>query len=314
MGESSAEQLYRGARIALLTQHGKERVLAPLFASGLGAQLVVAEGFDTDTLGTFTREVDRAGTQLEAARRKAEIAIELSGADIGLGSEGAFVPGPFGLGSWNIEALVLVDRVRGIEIIGRAGAAGRHLHGSVATLAELVAFAARAGFPEHGLVLRPNDERDPRVGKGINTQAALEKAFETAFEKAFETAFEKAFEQAHEQGHEQGHEQAVRHATGGVVFVESELRAHLNPTRMASIGEAGRDLVARMKCACPACGLPGFGAVGQVPGLPCRDCGAPTRQPVAEEFGCVRCEHREERPLRDAAESADPSVCDYCNP
>ncbi len=294
MGESSAEQLYRGARIALLTQHGKERVLAPLFASGLGAQLVVAEGFDTDTLGTFTREVDRAGTQLEAARRKAEIAIELSGADIGLGSEGAFVPGPFGLGSWNIEALVLVDRVRGIEIIGRAGAAGRHLHGSVATLAELVAFAARAGFPEHGLVLRPNDERDPRVVKGINTQAALEKAFETAFEQAFE--------------------QAVRHATGGVVFVESELRAHLNPTRMASIGEAGRDLVARMKCACPACGLPGFGAVGQVPGLPCRDCGAPTRQPVAEEFGCVRCEHREERPLRDAAESADPSVCDYCNP
>ena len=286
MGESSAEQLYRGARIALLTQHGKERVLAPLFASGLGAQLVVAEGFDTDTLGTFTREVDRAGTQLEAARRKAEIAIELSGADIGLGSEGAFVPGPFGLGSWNIEALVLVDRVRGIEIIGRAGAAGRHLHGSVATLAELVAFAARAGFPEHGLVLRPNDERDPRVVKGINTQAALE------------TAFEKA----------------VRHATRGVVFVESELRAHLNPTRMASIGEAGRDLVARMKCACPACGLPGFGAIGQVPGLPCRDCGAPTRQPVAEEFGCVRCEHREERPLRDAAESADPAVCDYCNP
>lgn len=286
MGESSAEQLYRGARIALLTQHGKERVLAPLFASELDATLVVEGGFDTDALGTFTREVPREGTQLEAARRKAEIAIERSGAEIGLGSEGAFVPGPFGLGSWNIEALVLVDRVRGIEIIGRAGAAGRHLHASVATLAELVAFATRAGFPEHGLVLRPNDERDPRVVKGINTQAALVRAFE----------------------------QVVREATGGVVFVENDLRAHFNPTRMASIGEAGRDLVARMKCACPACGLPGFGAVGQVPGLPCRDCGAPTRHPVAEEFGCVRCEHREERPLRDAAESADPSVCDYCNP
>jgi len=286
MGVTSAEQLYRGARIALLTQHGKERVLAPLFASELDATLVVEGGFDTDALGTFTREVPREGTQLEAARRKAEIAIERSGAEIGLGSEGAFVPGPFGLGSRNIEALVLVDRVRGIEIIGRAGAAGRHLHASVATLAELVAFATRAGFPEHGLVLRPNDERDPRVVKGINTQAALVRAFE----------------------------QVVREATGGVVFVENDLRAHFNPTRMASIGEAGRDLVARMKCACSACGLPGFGAVGQVPGLPCRDCGAPTRHPVAEEFGCVRCEHREERPLRDAAESADPSVCDYCNP
>ena len=78
MGVTSAEQLYRGARIALLTQHGKERVLAPLFALELDATLVVEGGFDTDALGTFTREVDRAGTQLEAARRKAEIACPIA--------------------------------------------------------------------------------------------------------------------------------------------------------------------------------------------------------------------------------------------
>jgi len=286
MGEASAEQLYRGARIALLTQHGKERVLAPVFASGLGARLVVAEGFDTDALGTFTREVDRAGTQLEAARRKAEIAIELSGADIGLGSEGAFVPGPFGLGSWNIEALVLVDRVRGIEVVGRAGAAGRHLHATVRSTDELAAFAARAGFPEHGLVVRPNDERDPRIVKGLVSAAALDAAFA----------------------------EAQRWSKDGAVFVESELRAHLNPTRMSVIGEAGRDLVTRLSTACPSCGSPGFGVVGQIQGLPCADCGAPTRHPIADELGCVRCGHRAERALRDGAESADPGVCDYCNP
>ncbi|MEY3144161.1 MAG: hypothetical protein RLY21_2654 [Planctomycetota bacterium] len=286
MDSLSNQEPYRGACIALLTQHGKERVLAPLFDRELGARLSVVRGIDTDTLGTFTREVQREGTQIEAARRKAEIAIERSGAEIGLGSEGAFVPGPFGLGSWNIEALVLVDRARGIEIVGRAGAPGRHLYASIATREELAAFATRAGFPGHGLVLRPNDERDPRFVKGIDSRAALEQAYDAA----------------------------VRQSAHGTVFVESELRAHLNPTRMASIGEAGRDLVARMKCACPACGLPGFGAIAQVPGLPCRDCGAPTRQPVAEEYGCVRCEQREERPLRGAAESADPSVCDYCNP
>lgn len=286
MGKPSDAQPYRGACIALLTQHGKEQVLAPLFVSELGARLEVARGFDTDTLGTFTREVAREGTQIEAARRKAEIAIDRTGAKVGLGSEGAFVPGPFGLGSWNIEVLVLVDRVRGIEVIGRAGAAGRHLHGTVASRGQLHEFAARAGFPEHGLVLRPNDERDPRFVKGIRTPEALDAAFD----------------------------EVRRAADGGAVFVESELRAHLNPTRMATIAAAGRDLVARLGSACPACGLPGFGAVGQVPGLPCRDCGAPTRHPLAEEFGCVRCEHREERAPADGPADADPAVCDYCNP
>lgn len=286
MDRASGFNTYRGARIALLTQHGKEQVLAPLFLSQLGARLEVARGFDTDTLGTFTREIPREGTQLEAARRKATVAIERSGAEIGLGSEGAFVPGPFGLGSWNVEVLVLVDRIRDIEVVGRAGAAGLHLHAGVRTRDELLAFASRAGFPEHGLVVRPGDEHDPRVAKGLRTPDALEAAFDAA----------------------------RRVAADGVVFVESELRAHLNPTRMTTIAAAGRDLVARLGLACPACGSPGFGAVGQVPGLPCRDCGAPTRHPVAEEFGCVRCAHREERAPAGGPESADPAVCDYCNP
>lgn len=286
MVDSQASEIYSGARIALLTQHGKERVLAPLCASGLGAVLEVVRGFDTDSLGTFTREIPREGTQLEAARRKAEIAIDRSGAGIGLGSEGAFVPGPFGLGSWNIELLVFVDRARGIEVVGRANAAGRHLHATVRTRDELAAFAVRAGFPEHGLVVRPDNERDPRVVKGLVTHETLERAFEDA----------------------------VRQSSGGGVFVESDLRAHLNPTRMATIAAAGRDLIARLGCACPACGTPGFGPAGFVPGLPCRDCGAPTRQPLAEELGCVRCEHSEVRPLREVPEAADPAVCDYCNP
>ena len=281
---------FSDARIALLTQHGKERVLAPLFAERLGARLEVVSGFDTDSLGTFTRETPRAGTQLEAARRKAEVAVERSGAAIGLGSEGAFVPGPFGLGSWNIEVLVLVDRVREIEVVGRAHAAGWHLYATVRSQEELAAFAARAGFPSHGLVIRPNDERDPRVAKGLVTIDALEAAFADA----------------------------RLAAADGAVFVESELRAHLNPTRMATIEAAGRDLVARLGCACPACGTPGFGVTRAVPGLPCRDCGAPTREAIADELGCVRCGHREERArVGGAGEEvleASPAGCDYCNP
>jgi len=44
-----------------------------------------------------------AGTQLEAARRKARIGMELSGSLFGLASEGALGPNPgIGLIPWNV--------------------------------------------------------------------------------------------------------------------------------------------------------------------------------------------------------------------
>jgi len=58
---------YRGKRFSLLTQHGKEQIMAPLFAESFGAELELATGFDTDSLGTFTRDIARHGDQLEAA-------------------------------------------------------------------------------------------------------------------------------------------------------------------------------------------------------------------------------------------------------
>lgn len=107
--------------VALLTQHGKERVIAPLLDAALGMRVERVDGYDTDRLGTFTREIARAGTQLEAARRKAHIGMELAGLPLGLASEGSFGPDPVaGLLPWNVEILVFVDRERGLEITGVA--------------------------------------------------------------------------------------------------------------------------------------------------------------------------------------------------
>ncbi|MFM8457386.1 MAG: hypothetical protein ACKOB0_00350 [Chthoniobacterales bacterium] len=80
---------YAGASFALLTKHAKEQAIAPRLARALGAQVSVVDTFDTDTLGTFTREVPRFGSQLDAARKKAELATEMSGCPLGLGSEGS---------------------------------------------------------------------------------------------------------------------------------------------------------------------------------------------------------------------------------
>ena len=60
---------YRGQSIALLTQHGKERVIAPALEPALGCHVQLVTGYDTDQLGTFTRDKPRPGSQLEAARR-----------------------------------------------------------------------------------------------------------------------------------------------------------------------------------------------------------------------------------------------------
>ena len=61
---------YDGRRIALLAQHGKERVIAPVLERALGCRVEVARGFDTDRLDTFTRDVPRAGASLANVRRE----------------------------------------------------------------------------------------------------------------------------------------------------------------------------------------------------------------------------------------------------
>jgi hypothetical protein len=244
----------------------------------------LVRGFDTDTLGTFTREVPRAGTQLEAARRKAKHAAELARLPLGLGSEGALAPEPFGIGVLDVELVVLVDAARGLEIVGRAEGPGRHVSANVASQEGLFEVARGAGFPAHALVLRPDHAWHPQVEKGLSSWDALEDAFA----------------------------RAVSRSETGVVFLENDLRADQNPTRMALIHEAVRDCVRRMQVECERCGAPGFGVVERIGGLPCRACGRPTRQARAERLGCVRCAHRVERALRVL--EADPSACDDCNP
>ena len=87
---------YAGQTVALLTQHGKAQAIAPVLEPALGCRVVTVEGYDTDQLGTFTREIPRLGTQLEAARRKARIGMdpdyicEISSVVTNFAGEGAY--------------------------------------------------------------------------------------------------------------------------------------------------------------------------------------------------------------------------------
>lgn len=275
-----------GTRIALLTQHGKERVIAPVLEPALQCQVVLVQGYDTDQLGTFTREIPRLGTQLEAARRKARIGMELSGLPVGLASEGSFGPDPHtGLFPWNVELLVLIDDRSGLELVGMAQGPARSSHLLTHDWAALEAFARKAGFPEQQLVLRPQDEHGTPVHKGLADWAKLRECFD----------------------------HCLTLATNSQVFAEADLRAHANPTRMQQIGLAAQDLLRRLQSACPACGQPGWATVAREPGLPCADCGSPTQMYQAEVWACPSCQHRAVVPRTDRL-SADPQHCGHCNP
>ena len=99
---------YRHQKVALLTKHGKESIIAPILWRTLGCQVEHISAVDTDELGTFDRLVDRQGTQLQTARRKAHMGIDSSPYQLGVASEGSFVPDPFsGFMPWNVEIVTI---------------------------------------------------------------------------------------------------------------------------------------------------------------------------------------------------------------
>ncbi len=285
-GWSKAVSDYRGQSIALLTQHGKAQVIAPVLEPALSCAVVTVTGFDTDQLGTFTRDTPRLGSQLAAARRKARIGMELSGLPVGLASEGSFGPDPWGgLFTWNVELLLLIDDRLGLEVVGMAQGPGRSGHAQTGQWSELEMFAQQQGFPAHQLVLRPEGPDDARMHKGVSDWTQLRQCFQAC----------------------------LAEAANGQVFAESDLRAHANPTRMNRIGDAARDLLARLQSRCPACDQPGYWLAERERGLPCADCGAPTHDHRAEVWLCPACKHRAVIPRQDRT-GAEPRHCPHCNP
>ena len=281
-----APEPYTGRRVALLTQHGKERVIAAALEPVLGCRVELARGYDTDLLGTFTRDIPRAGTQLEAARHKARLGMELAGLPLGLASEGSFGPDPMaGMFPWNVEFLIWIDDRLGIEVVGVAQGKTNFAHVLTASWEEAEAFARRAGFPEHHLVLRPEGENNPRIRKGLADWADLQASFTWALDQS----------------------------ESRCVFIETDMRAHANPTRMDNIRLAAEELARKLRSFCPACGTPGFWIVERLAGLPCEDCGEPTRETRAEIHGCLRCAHRVTQERTDMTH-ASAGRCDFCNP
>ncbi|NDP62164.1 DUF6671 family protein [Polaromonas sp.] len=283
---TDARSMYQGRHAVLLTQHGKEAIIGPVLQAAIGCHVNLVGGFDTDQLGTFTRDIPRTGSQRETAIKKARIGMRLADSRLGLASEGAFVADPYtGLMPWNVELVVFIDDDKGLELTGMAQGPAKSGHRAVNNWKEVVTFAEEAEFPSHHLVLMPNDEHDSRSCKGISDWTALQKAYD----------------------------HAVSLSSKGVVVVENDLRAYCNPTRQKIIASATDNLAQKLGSSCPVCAAPGYWMTRTVTGLPCAICARATRQPLADTWSCWHCGHGEEK-RRPNVRYADPSQCDRCNP
>ena len=98
----------------------------------------------------------------------------------------------------------------------------------------------------------------------------------------------------------------------GSVWLEADMRAHLNPTRMEAVAAAAADLIRRLQARCPACAYPDWTAVVRE-GRSCAWCGGPTVEAWMEEYLCMACGHRAEQYI-DPDRKGEPGHCNYCNP
>ena len=278
-GVVPGEASYRGRRAILASMHGKEEAVAPAFSSLLGVELVVTDKLDTDQLGTFTGEVPRPGTMRETLRRKAMMGVDATGIPLSVASEGSFGPHPVipFLASAR-EVLMFLDAERGIEVVEELLSE----HTNFASLeitpgADVEGFLAQVGFPSHALIFRQGE----LIVKGITSRPQL---------------------------------QALLAAAGPSARLETDMRAHLNPTRMKEIGKLAGNLARRVATLCPACRAPGFGVTGVERGLPCGECGAETQLVKLRVNTCSTCGHAERAPRADGRMTANPAECQECNP
>jgi len=278
--------MFLNRKLLIATKHHKEEVISPFFEQQLGVSCLVTDLFDTDTLGTFSGEVQRKDDALSTLRNKCILAMEKNQCDLVIASEGSFGAHPsVFFAPANEEFMMLVDKKNQLEILVRELSMNTNFSASkIKSQTELLEFASRAQFPSHALIMKPSENNYSRVVKGITNYDELKKNFEE-----FKSDF-------------------------GSVYVETDMRANFNPSRMKVIGYTAKKLLEAVQSKCPNCEFPGFVVTDALPGLPCSWCNCATRSTLCFLYTCKKCEFVKEVFHPHEKTKEDPAYCDFCNP
>jgi hypothetical protein len=278
--------MFSNREIVIATMHKKEQVIGPLFKENFNSDCLVPEGLNTDAFGTFSGEVKRIEDPLASARKKCKSAMDQTGCDLSVASEGSFGNHPTSFFTKaNDEVVLLVDKKNNIEIFGRALSTNTNFNGlQIQTLEEAFDFAQKVGFPSHGLIIRDKKNSNKDLLKGIIDPAYFSQVVTNKLKKSES------------------------------IWIETDMRAIYNPTRMTIIQKATENLIAKIKSECPSCQHPGFWVTDFIKGLPCSLCRNPTKSVLTHIYSCVKCDYNKLVEFPQGLKTEDPEYCDFCNP
>jgi len=278
--------MFKGRNLLIATKHEKEKVIAPILEKELGVKCFISPDLDTDKLGTFTGEIERKNDPITTAREKCLMAMDLTDCDLAVASEGSFGSHPtIFFAPADDEFLLFIDKKNNLEIIARELSTETNFNGAeIKTKEELEEFTKNVKFPSHGLILKKDKDDLSEIVKGITSVKKLNSAF-----NHFISIYGKA-------------------------FLETDMRAMHNPTRMKVIEKATIKLANKINSLCPCCYTPGFGVTDGKPGLPCELCNLPTRSTLSHIYTCQKCIYIKEEKYPNGKFTEDPMYCDYCNP
>jgi len=278
--------LFQNRKLVIATKHHKEKVLAPLIEEVLGVKCFVPTNFDTDQWGTFSGEIERNVDVLNTLRKKCLHAMKENNCDLAIASEGSFGTHPtVFFAHADDEVVMLMDTKNDLEIVAREISTDTNFNGSyVSNERALIEFAKNANFPSHGLILKSSENNFEKAIKGITDEKILLESFEELSNLY------------------------------GNVYVETDMRALYNPTRLKVIEKAAFKLVNIIQSKCPQCDNPGFAVTEAKEGLPCEWCHSPTRSTLSFISTCKKCNFSKEEKYPNHKTTEDPMYCDFCNP
>ena len=266
----------------IATMHHKERVIEPLLTQKLQINCLTNGTINTDLLGTFSGEIERTLTAYEAAIAKCRMAFNLSDAEYAVASEGSFGPHPtLFFAPADEELMVCISRDEKLIVWAKhLTTETNYAQIENPSEEELSQFLSRTLFPSHKIIFKSTSILE----KGIDDIKTLNKLIQVAKEKS------------------------------EFFRIETDMRAHCNPTRMRVIEETTEKLIEKLKSFCPSCMTPGFSIQEVIKGLPCSQCGLPTESTLKFVKTCLHCKHKEEVPFPRGIHEEDPMYCNFCNP
>ena len=279
-------QLFENRTLTIATMHQKEQVIQPLMEKNLHLKCIVASQINTDILGTFSGEIERKLDPVSTLRLKCELGFQLTETDLVIASEGSFGQHPhLFFAKANEEIVMIKDQLNQLEVVASCLTTETNFDGQeVHSLKEVLSFAEKNLFPSHGMILKTSQNDHTNIEKGIIDYRDLTALAEASLRK------------------------------NGSLWIETDMRAMYNPTRMRAIQKATGNLIQKLKSLCPSCQYPGFWITEAKCGLPCSLCGSATKSTYAHIYHCSKCAYEEEKKFPHSRQFEDPMYCDFCNP